>query len=565
MIVLLNLFILATPFTQHAFDSETHLFFADHYRNGWFDPWEEKWFDGMWVFSYPPLTHQLIAIFSLPFGFEVGYKLVQALTLLALPVAMWVFAQEMVGRQYAGWAALLATVVPGVYVVLYNFGQLPTLLGIVLTLAGVGYLSRYIRSGEKTALLAWFLFAGVAASTHHHTVLTVMPALVGVLVIQHWIRRRKHLRWQEVILRPGIGTAALALAPIIAVFPFWWWFFTQNLPQTEIIHPTRMNFFRNDAKEAEMFFWGVYGGLLALVPFGLWAVVRRPTLWPMGILIAILGVLGLGTTITPLPKMLFQYHDLWRWLTYERFAFWAAVLSVVPISIWIKQVSISRYRYLIGVPVAILLLFGATREATFTLNKAVIAPPLERWEETEIVKFLEDDERSQWRYITFGLGEIEVARLSRLSSAQTVDGTYYTARRRIELRESGIGILDGSPWWIERSYDTLFPMLQRPWEWNLRWAITADRWVEQHLRNSGWQPVHPIGSDNSFQEGDPVYSTVWIWQVPYKTEIPPIGPSIVPAYPPYLPFLWGILPLTLLSLGIAVASWDAKTSRSNTD
>jgi hypothetical protein len=560
VMVLLNLILVATPFTRFTWDSETHLWFSDHYRRGWLDPWEEKWFGGMWVFGYPPLTHQLLALLSFQFDPEVAYKIVQMLALVAFPPAVWVFAREFVDEDSADWSAILAAAVPGIYIVLYVFGQLPSFLGMVLGLLAAGFLARYIRNGRRASLFACFCFAGAAAAAHHHTVLFVVP-LLAIAVLAHRIILSPVAKY-ETMRRGMAGMATIGLALSLAILPFWWWLLTHSLPQVEIPHPTREGIFRT-GKEAELFFWGVYGGVLLLVPVGLWSVRQRVDLYPITGLAILLGLLGLGL-LTPLPRVLFAYRDLWSWMTYERFTVWAAVLSVIPAGVWLSQAMTSRYRSVAAPLIAMVLLLGVAREGTFAVNQGILPDPLSSWEEAEILRFLAGDNHSDWRYVTFGLGEAQVARLSRLTAAHTVDGTYYTGREAQPLRESGIGIIDASYWWGESSYKFLFPMLQEPDKWNLRWAVTADRWIEQHLHNSGWQPIHPLGSDETWRPGDPIRSLVWFWKAPDSAMVPPIPPTQSPPLPPVwgglLPLMWGLVPLTLLALAVAAGSWDMTRS-----
>ena len=62
-----------------SFDANTHMFFADHYAHHWFNPWNEKWFAGFSQTTYPPLVHQLIALFSHVVGLTFAYTIVQAI------------------------------------------------------------------------------------------------------------------------------------------------------------------------------------------------------------------------------------------------------------------------------------------------------------------------------------------------------------------------------------------------------------------------------------------------------------------------------------------------------
>ena len=56
---------------ETTYDALIHLFFADHYANSWFEPWNYKWYTGFTVMSYPPLVHQSIALLSLIGGLKI--------------------------------------------------------------------------------------------------------------------------------------------------------------------------------------------------------------------------------------------------------------------------------------------------------------------------------------------------------------------------------------------------------------------------------------------------------------------------------------------------------------
>ncbi|MBI2847264.1 MAG: hypothetical protein HYX82_05215, partial [Chloroflexi bacterium] len=128
---------------MNTYDGGTHLFFASHYARGWFDPWEERWFGGFFVYSYPPLAHQLIALIGYTQDVEWGYRVVQLAVLAGLPIALWLLTREGFGAGAAGWAALFGSGIAGVYLLLYTFGQLPTILAVVLMLAAGAFLLRY--------------------------------------------------------------------------------------------------------------------------------------------------------------------------------------------------------------------------------------------------------------------------------------------------------------------------------------------------------------------------------------------------------------------------------------
>src|SRR5205814_9616379 len=89
-----------------SFDTNFHIFLASHSAHHWFNPWNEKWFGGFSQTTYPPLTHQWIALFSSVAGLKMGYMLVQLLAVLLLPVGLFRFARIWVEDCAASCAAL---------------------------------------------------------------------------------------------------------------------------------------------------------------------------------------------------------------------------------------------------------------------------------------------------------------------------------------------------------------------------------------------------------------------------------------------------------------------------
>ena len=89
-----------------SFDANFHMFFASHYAHHWFNPWNEKWFAGFSQTTYPPLTHQWIALLSNVVGLKMGYMLVQLIAVLLLPVGVFRFAKIWVDDRAASYAAL---------------------------------------------------------------------------------------------------------------------------------------------------------------------------------------------------------------------------------------------------------------------------------------------------------------------------------------------------------------------------------------------------------------------------------------------------------------------------
>ena len=89
----------------NSYDASTHIFFAAHYAKSWFNPWNQNWFAGFSQTTYPPLTHQWIALFSHLMGLTMAYMVVQLIVVLLLTVGvyrysrLWVSERRPVMRQ----------------------------------------------------------------------------------------------------------------------------------------------------------------------------------------------------------------------------------------------------------------------------------------------------------------------------------------------------------------------------------------------------------------------------------------------------------------------------------
>ncbi|MEW6281248.1 MAG: hypothetical protein AB1758_21740 [Candidatus Eremiobacterota bacterium] len=515
------------------YDAQTHLFLADHYARGWFEGWEPRWFGGFWVYSYPPLVHQLVALGG---HLELAYQLVQLATLILLPASVWLLAREVAGLEAAGWAAWLTALSAGPLMCLYVFGQLPTIAGMALMFGAGAFLLRFLRSGHRWDLATWGCLAAAALATHHLTGLGAFPFLMLAAFVQSVGETPRSLQGRAV-LRCVLAGAVAGLLSSLVLAPFVWWFSTGGSPQAEIPHPSRTNFFlRPD--HAFLFFGGIWGASLPVLLASLWSLRSRPGVWPWAALVLLWGVLGLGS-LTPLPRWLFpNWH---HWLTYERFTLWAATLSALPAGVWLAGL---RSRPMMGAVLGAFVLAGGW-SATCSARAWILPPPLEGTVLREVARYL--DSRKEYRYITIGLAENDLARVSRSTVASTVDGLYYTARRDPYLRASGVGALDTAQWqspqarWVQRS------VLSRPQAFGLGSGVAATSYGEAEFEAAGWVRVARVGAEGTHPPEDLRPFRVSLWRVPGRNlQAPPSGHPAVPAW---FAAVWGVAPLASLLLG----------------
>lgn len=487
-----------------SFDLQYHLFFAKHYSAHWFAAWEPKWYGGFCIYTYPPLAHQLLALVGSVVGLDVAGRLLSVTAAVALVGALVNLGDAFGGPDGRHGASLLVLAWPGPFVFGLVWGQVPAMLSMGFAVLATARLITYLRLGGTRDAILWALLAGCCAGSHHQTAFVLLPLLVLVAVASTVGRAASPCLARRVVIA---GVAAL-LASLATVGPHLWWLATQNLPQAPIPHPTRENFFA-DPFVARLLVTCVWGPLLLLVPFALWHGLCRREMAPLAIAIGLCGLLSLGT-MTPLPSVLFRGWS--QWLTYERFGLWASGLTVVLAGCWIRRVGF-------GPSLALAALASAT---TIGIVLSLVVPGRVRFADDKTVdvmrSFLDTGDHSEWGYVTLGVGENRLSRLSWVSSANTVDGFYFTARRDAVLRRSGVGTIDSA-------LDTpggkavLDYILGDHVRLGVRWILSMDPRADAILGDRRWAVVASLPASTSvarLSEHQPIQ----VWEGPADEPVP---------------------------------------------
>ena len=105
--------LLLMQITNDSYDADFHKFFAAHYAQHWFNPWNEKWFTGFSQTTYPPMEQQWMALFSHLMGLNMAYIFVQLIAILLLPIGVYGYSRIWVGERAASYAASLVDLVGG--------------------------------------------------------------------------------------------------------------------------------------------------------------------------------------------------------------------------------------------------------------------------------------------------------------------------------------------------------------------------------------------------------------------------------------------------------------------
>jgi hypothetical protein len=516
-----------------SYDAYNHMFFGDHYRLDWWSLWEPRWYTGFEVSSYPPLVHQLIGLLGRVVGVDVGFALIFWTVLTLFPLAVYAFSRIFTGKTSSSYAALGAALLPSIYLAGHTFGQLPTLTSTFFALFGMAALHDWLVKGNRLSGALAVALTGAVMAAHHATLLFLPWAGGAVLLhimLNHKVGRGAFLRRLTGYLLPAIAAGGLV------IWPFWAWGLRQSM-QAPIDHLSRHNFLV-DPFAPLTFFLPVYGPLIFLIPLVVWQGANRRTLGLWGAFLG-LFVLGLGGT-TPLPRLLFGQG--WEWLTYDRFALWASLMLLpffgMMLVSWRRRLPARKTQVLSPrqrLSLATLSLFGLVSVIAVMLPTVLPTQP-EQIDMQPLVAFLAKGDRSRWRYVTFGMGD-QLAYLSRLTSATTVDGSYHTARSLPELRASGLAQID-TAFWLANGMTALDPILRKSADWGVRWGFVLFKAYEPALWRNGWVRLGTLSNG------------VQVWENPKATLPEAISP---PVEDPLAEFSWGSLPLLALltSAGLA--------------
>lgn len=521
-----------------SYDAYNHMLFADHYASNWFSLWEPRWYAGFTVVSYPPLTHQLIALFIPVFGFEKAYALILWAVTTLFPLGMYAFSKIFIGRNAASYAALASAFLLPIFVTAHIFGQLPFLTATLFSFFNAAALAKFLREGgTRNFLLAVSCTATTMAA--HHATLMIQPFFIFAIAIFQLNKNN----WKIIFTRLGAFALIAIPASLIVIWPFWKWGMNQQM-QMPIDHLSRHNFI-DEAFARNIFFWPFYFPLIVMIPFIFFNWGKK--FLGLQFSFILLFILGLGGT-TQLPALLFGKG--WEWLTYDRFAFWAS-LTLLPFFgiLFIKLRRRMRTRFALNltpdplrgklIPILTFLFFASGSVGAWLTPKVFPLQPTPI-DMKPIIEFLNSEDRYYWRYITFGFGD-QFAYLNLLADkATTIDGSYHTARTIPELRESGIGQID-TAYWAQKGIPAIGPILRASDQYGVRWGFVNLRAFVPELKKSGWVFIRYLSNG------------IQVWENP-RYQFPP-EPPIIPPDDPFESFSWGILPMLSLFTTLTLSTW----------
>jgi hypothetical protein len=516
----------------NSFDTNFHIFLASHYAHHWFNPWNEKWFAGFSQTTYPPLTHQWIALMSNVIGLKMGYMLVQLLAVLLLPVGVFRFAKIWVDERAASYAALGSVFLGALAFLVYQAGQLATVASAALYLNALPYFYEWMIRSSGHSLLKGVVVSCTAAAAHHVTLIFGVVLFAGPVL---WLacldadEERAKGSVKGVFTRAAVFGVVVALGVGVVLMPYWVAIIQHPIHQIPIPHDSRANFLLNSITGVN-YFVIPYGALILALPFIVIRGCSSRRLRPLLLGFWLTFIFGLGGT-TPLPRWLLgRAYEI---LTFERFTFWATLMAIPIVGVFVAGL-LERFRAKAAV--------GLSLAAVGTLGLALAWLTVNPYRPTgttnvdPVIAFLNRDGHDAYRYVTLGFGS-DLAKVSTYANANSVDGDYNSARLLPEMTHYGAAQLTNSKFYGSAGMASLRAMLEHANRYGLKYVFVHDSYYEPLLTFVGWRKIE------TFDNGE---ITAWS-----KDDVPParkIESDALPA--PWVGVLWGTLPIGVSFLAI---------------
>ena len=513
-----------------SYDTNLHIFFGSHYAQHWFNPWNEKWFAGFSQTTYPPLTHQWIALLSHVVGLSEACMLVQLVAVVLLAVGTWRFARLWVDERAASLAALLSIFAGTVSFLVYSAGQLPTTMSAPLYLLALPYFYEWSRSSSWRALLKGLVLGLAAASAHHVTLLFGSVLFAAPVLWLAWSDARKEGRSGAGVVARASAFVLITMVGVgIVLLPYWISILRHPIEQMPIPHGSRMNYLVSWVHGVN-YFVVPYGAMILALPFIVIKGASVPRLRVLLLAFWITFLIALGGT-TPVPRLLFG--RAFEILTYERFTLWATLLAL-PIVGAVAEDMLDRFRA-VGA-------YALASAAVFTLSLALGWLNWSPFKTTgglnvdAVINFLNRDGHDQYRYLTLGFGNA-LPKVSTYSTANSVDGEYNSARLLPEMTRFGSAQLTSAKFFGAAGMDSLREMLQHANRYGLKFIFVHDPYYNPLLVFAGWRQVETYNS-----------GAITAWS---KDDVPPARRIVSDAMPaPWEGLLWGTLPIGTSILAI---------------
>jgi len=461
------------------------------------------------------------------------------ITGLLLTYGAYELSGAFIDEKYKKYVAIVMASYPSVGLLFHSYGQLPATFSTALTTIALANFNKYLESNDKKDLILTALLISIAAYSHQLTVYLYFP-IVGLAIIFSKYPEKDLKELFKRTIKLAIITLPIMTIPLIPYYTS-----LSLLTSQEIIpHGSRENIFTHFIFSI-MFFWALWSFTITLLPNAFIIAYREKKTRPLLVAMLFYLIIGLGGA-TPIPSIIFGKY--WEILTYERFTLIATILFTPFIAVMLGNIG-GRFvkKYYLGIqnpkpePKVRKILLGGFiifHVISFIMAAGIIFSLNLHPQQRIPDQVLEDiahllDNESTYYYITLELKSQRI-KLNLLTKAPTLDGGYNSARQDPIMAKSGVENIDASKH-FPNGIRLLKIILSKAPEIGLKYVICADKFYEPILLDYGFKPITKYESSPE----------ITVWKLD-SVKTPP--PQNQPALPEYYSYLWGIAPVTILTL-----------------
>ncbi|HLZ42135.1 MAG TPA: hypothetical protein VKQ11_14295 [Candidatus Sulfotelmatobacter sp.] len=524
---------------EHSFDAHFHMSMASTYAEHWFDPWNEKSLGGFSQTTYPPLTHQWIAMLSHAIGLAYGFMVVLGAGILLLPIAVYRFSKLWVDERAASYGAFCSIFLGSLGLLAYHAGQIGTISATSLFLLALPFAYDYVVKGTKKDLWTGLGLSCTAAAAHHATMffgLVFFIPPVFWLMLKDWRTANPECSISQPLRRMTLFAGLAAVAIALVLLPYLLILIKAPITETPIPHLSRANFILSPMWG--MHFWVIPMGLLILaLPYIFWKGCAEQRLRPLFFGFYFALIFGLGGT-TPLPRwVLGRAFEI---LTFERFTYWALLLAM-PIVGLMGIYLIDRFEVKAAVLLVVACIAQAAMSVSWNVYFNVLGPAVNT---APVIKFLNENGHDKYRYLTLGFGN-GLSQIACYTNATSIDGEYNSGRSLPEVTSHGSAQLSSSKFYGSEGMLSLSDMLKHANRYGLRYVFSHDEYYEPMLTFGGWRKIGTVDAGQTT-----------IWDRPGVPEAKPIPSPLRP--PRWQGIMWGIIPFGVSLITIVMAYQRAR-------
>lgn len=509
------LFIYLACLDLQTVDYGHHISIAKWYRENWFSltNYKHGYID---IGNYPPLAHQLLALFSLVVPIKIAYYTIIFVFWVLVALFSSLFLLEYLDmkkrEKYLPVLFFFSFLSLAIIKSFFQWGQYTTIIGFAFGFMSLYYILRAVKTNEKKFFILFLLSLSLLFFSHHLSALIFLFFFIPFIILEF---RFFSKRVKSLVLFSLLSLSLIVIGNYPSIERL---FSSEPVPKIEIPHESRMPITQFDIENWILSYYGVSLPLIFIFPILLFLLKlkNRIRLFKLYLISIFFFLIGLGRW-TPLTQL---FLGLEHWLTYERFSMLSGIIfslffGFFPVYLF-EEEKRKKMKHFFGIFLIVVALsyLYLNIDWFFSLYKTVYGADAKyvddlKKAEREVISFLNSNVTKGYRYQIFGYKN-PIANIYSEVDLPTLETIYFTGRKIDWLRNSNFSEINriGNKEFLHNF------LTNKSIEYSIRYIVTFyDKYFYKGfypklLEGYNWTPlVKNVVSEN-------VYYT--IWESPYE-------------------------------------------------